>query len=264
MKMRIKHIAFTALVWSLFAGGNLWAANRAEPVEVNGDQLSVRAEGMALGKLLVAVEKMTGVQFWLDKSMAEEKVFLDFKGLPISEGIEKIIYPLNSALIHDGTGKLRRVIILGRAKDSGMRTPRDGRSDSLKTPRPSRSGEGFFKPKGDSDKSGASRGSPLKKGTVHFHGPPLDKPYSDDGPPDRRDQVMGAHPVDRAYVVDGPPNPQDQKSAGPPDTGSADHSPPADYEEPMDGPPSDREYSVDGPPGWGKEEVMEGPPGAGF
>jgi len=250
IRLRMQRIAYAMLILSLFFGGNVSAANSANPVKIDGDRLSVHVDGMTLGELLVVVEEKTGVQFGCDEVVASEKIYLDFTGLPLSEGIEKIIYPWNSAAIYDDTGKLRRVIILGRGKDAGLNAFREGARDFRKTPQPGRSETVSFTRKGDSKRPGASKNHSVRKGPPYVEGPPMDKPDSIDGPPKQGGQVMEGPPLDRAYAVDGPPNQESLKSEGPPDAGKSGGTPAPDAVDPMDGPPLDREYVVDGPPGW--------------
>jgi hypothetical protein len=261
MRLRAKHGASVLLVLSILVSGYLWAANRTRPVEVNEGRLSVHVDGMTLGELLVVVEEKTGVQFKCDEVVASEKIYLDFTGHPLSEGIEKIIYPWNSAAIYDDAGKLRRVIILGRGKDAGLNAFGKRAKDFRKTPQPGWSETGSFTQKGNSKIPGASKNHSVRKGPPHVKGPATDKPYSIDGPPKQDGQVMEGPPLDRAYLVDGPPSQETVKSEGRPDAGKSGGTPAPDARDPLDGPPLDRPYEMDGPPGWG-DKVMEGPPGA--
>jgi len=60
IRLRMQRIAYGMLILSLFFGGNVFAANSANPVKIDGDRLSVYAEGTTLGELLMLVEDMTG------------------------------------------------------------------------------------------------------------------------------------------------------------------------------------------------------------
>lgn len=182
-------ITLTILLLSVFMSGDLWAASGANPVGVHGDRLSVHAEGMALGELLMVVEDMTGVQFTFDELVAEKKIFLDFEGLPLSEGIKKIIYPLSYAAIYDDIGKLRKVIILGPWKDSGERARMEMGNESPQSPRGGPLGSISFKPKGDSYSSKTSQGRPLVKRPVQFDAP------SGNGPPNTQNKIPEDLPV---------------------------------------------------------------------
>jgi hypothetical protein len=250
-KLMKKHIAFALLVVSLSIGGHITAANEANRVEVDGDRLSVRAEGMALGNLLMAVEQATGVQFVFDGLAAERKVFLDFERLPLSEAMRKIIHPLNFAAIYDDTDRLRKVVILGRGKDSGARERREAEDGSSKSSRSGSLHTAPSTPRGGSDTSTTSKVQPLRRGPLQFHDPAADKKKAKDGPPVRQEQGMGGPPLNKSYSVDGPPKTQSEESPGPPDGGSSDNPPPPDPDDsPPDGPPQDWKYEVNGPPGW--------------
>jgi len=195
MRPGILRITLGILVLSLFVTGDLWAANGASPVGVHGSRVSVHAEGMSLGELLMLVEDLTGVQFRFDESVAERKVFLDFKGLPLSEGIKRMIFPLNCAAIYDDRGNLRKVIILDRWKGSGIRVPREGGNDSPRGPKPGPPDLISFTTKGSSDSSGESKGPTLRKGPIYFDGPPVDKVYSGDRPPNTQNKIPEDLPV---------------------------------------------------------------------
>ena len=180
MRLGMKHIVFAMLVLSIFISGDLCAANGANPVVVDDHRLSVHAEGIALGELLIAIEEKTGINFRFDELMTEKKVFVDFEGLPLSEGIKKIIFPLNCAAIYDDTGKLRKVIILGRRKGSGMPGPLEETTGSTQAPRVDLRDSLSFPPKRDSNSSGESKGPPPGKGPIYPDGPPVDTVHSGD------------------------------------------------------------------------------------
>lgn len=189
MRLGIKRIVFAMLVLSVFISGNVCAANGANPVRVDGDRLSVHAEGMFLGELLTVIEDMTGVQFTFDELVATDKIFLDFKDLPLTKGIKKIIYPHSYARIYDKTGKLRKVIILGRWKDSGVRARMERGNESPQSLRAGPLGSISFKPKGDSYSSTTSQGRPLVKRPVQFDAP------SGNGPPNTQNKIPEDLPV---------------------------------------------------------------------
>jgi hypothetical protein len=235
-------------ILGLFVNGGGWAASRTNPVEVDGDRLSAHADGIPLGELLTAVGAMTGVQFAFDESMAEEKVFVDFEGVPLPQGIKKIINSFNRAEIYDDAGKLCKVVILGRWEGSGVRVTREGGKGAPEFRRPgtvpSASKEG-------SDIPAASKVPRLVKRTAGYHSPPLDRSNSGDGPKKSQDQGTEGPPLNRPYLVDGPPVDQGKAMEGPPKVEVPDNPPPADSGgSVMDGPPLDREYLIDGPPGW--------------
>jgi hypothetical protein len=260
MRLRIKYIVFPVLVLSLFASGYLWAANNSHPVEVNGDQLSVQADGIPLGELLIAVEDLTDIHFDSDELMAKRETFLDFKDLSLSEGIKKMVFPLNCAMIYDDTDRLRRVVILGNSSASGTIATQDGDSGLPERLQSSQPDTTFPGQKRRSDISAASK-MPSAKGPVRYEGPPAGNADPGDEEQKLQGQGMEGPPLNKPYLIDGPPIQQDEVTNGPTDAVDPDHLPPSQSEKaPMDGPPSNRPYLVDGPPD-SKEYEMEAPPG---
>jgi len=240
MRLRIQRIAYVILVLSVFISGDLCAANGANPVVVDDHRLSVHAEGIALGELLIAIEEKTGVQFTFDELVATEKIFLDFQGLTLLEGLRKIIYPLSYATIYDDKGKVRRVILLGQWKGSEMKVPREGGNRSPEGPKPGPSDSISLTPKGSSDGSGASKGPPLGKGPVYLDGPSVDSAYSGGRGPNTQEKIPEDLPV--------------------PLVGGFDHLPVPDSEGAlMEGPSVDSAYSEGGVPNT-QDKIPEGLP----
>ena len=264
MKLGIKHIVFAMLILSVFISGDFWPVYGANPVVVDGDRLTVHTEGMPLGELLTVIENMTGIQFTFDELPAAKKIFLDFNGLALSEGIKKIVRPLSFAAIYDGTGKLRKVIILGRWKGSGMTEPLEETTGSAQAPRVDLRDSLSFPPKRDSNSSGESKGPPPGKGPIYPDGPPVDTVHSGDGPTNKEDEipedlpvpsvagsvhlpipdsegaVMEVPPVDKASPEGGPPNIQDEilDDVPVPGVAASDHLPIPDSEgTPVGSPP---------------------------
>ena len=242
MNVKMKVIGLFVLALSIFITGDLWAGTGAKRVEVMGDRMSVQVKGVPLGELLILVEDLTGVHFGFDELIAKRETFVDFEDLSVSEGIRKIIFPLSCAMIYDEMGKLRKVVILGRGKDSGAREGREveerasegGQFGSLH-PAP-------FTPHGGSDLSTKSTAHPSRRGPVQFPEPPADNKNAEDGPP-----------VNEPYSSGGPPDAQNGELTGPPNPGSTDApTAPDSKDSQVDGPPLDRPYLVDGPPGWKK------------
>lgn len=258
MRLRIQQNALVMLVVGILVGGHLRAATGGNTVEVDGDRLSVHAEGVALDELLAVVEEMTGVEFTFTGSVATKKIFVDFNGLPLSEGIKKIVNPLSCAAVYDNTGKLRRVVILGQWKGSSARAPREGRDD----PPDGRKMAPSTEPRA-SDTPVAPKRPPLRKRPVHLGSSTPDTTPSKDEGQDRQEQATEDPSGERAYGGEGPPKSQAESLEGPPTAEVPDHPPPPDSgDAPAEGPPVDRAYSMDGPPA-GKTLEMEGPPGAG-
>jgi hypothetical protein len=253
MRLRIQRSALVMLVVGILVGGHLRAAMGGNTVEVDGDRLSVHAEGIALDELLAAVEEMTGVEFTFTGSVATKKIFVDFNGLPLSEGIKKIVNPLSCAAVYDDTGKLRKVVILGQWQGSATQAPREGGDE------PPRSGHGmapWTELKGP-DAPDVSKGLPSRKGPPRLGTSSLDTPSSRD-----EERATEGPSGEKAYGGVGPPESQAESLEGPPTAEVPDHPPPPDSgDAPAEGPPADRAYSIHGPPA-GNALEMEGPPGA--
>lgn len=248
MVLGITRNAFVILVLGIFFVGDPCAQDTAKLVEVNGDRVSVQADGIPLGELLAAVEDLTGIYFRFDELMAKKETFLDFKDLPLSEGIKKMVFPLNCAMIYDDTDRLRRVVILGNWVDSGTIATREGDNGHPESLQSNQPDTAFPARKRRSDVSAPSK-MPSAKGPVRYEGPPA-----------RSADPMEGPPLNKPYLIDGPPIQQDQVANGPADAADPDHlSPSQSGNDPVDGPPSNRPYLVDGPPD-SKEYEMEAPP----
>jgi hypothetical protein len=243
MKPGMKHIALAVLMVCMLA----WAARASDSIEVNGNFISVHADGMARGELLKAVQNVTGIRFSFDETVGEGGVFLDFKGLPLPDGIKRIIHPWSSAMIYDDMGNLRRVIIIQQWKGSETR---EGRHSVIRERQ-------FGSPHRDAFATGNPDSPPISEalpsGKKGFQpAGPLKKTNTVDEPSGRHDAVVDGPPAGRAQREDGPP--------ALPEGANPDVPPPHESKAPAaDGPPLDRKYEVDGPPDV-KGKETDGPP----
>ena len=89
------------------------SASTTARVDYDGKRLSVHADGVALGELLSMVEKQTGVRFSYDDSLAETIVYANFENNVLADGIKRILSQLNHAIVYDGSGDIRTVLIVG-------------------------------------------------------------------------------------------------------------------------------------------------------
>ncbi|MCP5002691.1 MAG: hypothetical protein GY941_01875 [Planctomycetes bacterium] len=71
-----------------------------------------------IGEVIKAIKKVTGIKFNITESLLEGEVSADFKKLPLLEGIKKIIYPLNYAIIYNRDDEISKVIILDKVSGS--------------------------------------------------------------------------------------------------------------------------------------------------
>jgi hypothetical protein len=140
MLSRYKHIrcdmVITFLVASFvfFAGlPPIQAETRRIELKVNHQTISAKIMEAPLRDIIATIEKK-GIWFKLwfkgKESVLNEKVSVRFKGLPLKEGLERILSSLNHCLIFDHNGVLSGVILLGKPErrttrsTSRTRTPR--------------------------------------------------------------------------------------------------------------------------------------------
>jgi len=132
-KFFAKYTCFVAIVLLVFLGRiGLCSMDSADSPEVAvaGDRISVRAMGVPLGELLEAIEQETGIQFEVDEGILEEKIFVDLADLPLLEGIKRILFTLNNAIVYGPSGKILRVVLIGEGKASGMISTRKKGDDT--------------------------------------------------------------------------------------------------------------------------------------
>ena len=92
---------------------SLTASTNAE-VKYDGKQLSVHASGVSLDQLLTMVEKHTGIQFSYDDLAAETNVYANFDNNSLDEGVRRILLQFNYAVIYNGSGHIKNVLVLNR------------------------------------------------------------------------------------------------------------------------------------------------------
>jgi hypothetical protein len=84
-------------------------------VDFDGKRISVAAPGISLGKLLSLVEKQTGVHFSLTAAVADTIVYVNFSNSTLTDGIRRILSHANHAMLYDGSGRIRSVIVFDRS-----------------------------------------------------------------------------------------------------------------------------------------------------
>ena len=111
----------TPFLWAsilFFSGLNL-ASAQSQSVELNLSEqtLSAKIREAPLRDIIETMEKK-GVWFklWLKgkESVLDERVSVTFKGLPVQQGLERILSTLNHCLVFDHNGHLSGVILLGK------------------------------------------------------------------------------------------------------------------------------------------------------
>ncbi len=193
----------------------------SENVQVEGDCISVQAKGIILGELLKSIEKSTGIAFELNKSLLEKEITISFKELSLLEGIKKIIYPLNYAIVFDPGGVVSKVIIVDRSNASPMITLNVENN--------------VFPP-------GSYDGPPLEDTSTEGEGGPHTPPGSKlaliEGPPGTNIHVQGP-PDSEIHLIEVPPGTDALVEAPPGDDVFESQSPPPDsfqdsYSEPVE------------------------------
>ncbi len=159
----------------------------SENVRVEGNRISVQAKEIILGELLKSIEKSTGIAFELNKALLEKEITVSFKELYLLEGIKKIIYPLNYAIVYDPGHVVSKVIIVDRSNASPMTTLNVENN--------------VFPP-------GSYDGSPLEDTSTEGEGGPHTPPGSKltliEGPPGTNIFVQGP-PDSEIVLIEGPP-----------------------------------------------------------
>jgi len=89
-------------------------------VKVEDDRVSVHVKGLMLGELVKEIKKSTGIEFDIRESLLEREVSVNFKELSLLEGIKKIIYPLNYAIIYNPDDEISKVIVIDEGNNSTM------------------------------------------------------------------------------------------------------------------------------------------------
>jgi len=124
----------TPFLWAFvlfFSAPNLASAeSRSLELNLSEQTLSAKIKEAPLRDVIATMQKK-GVWFklWLkDKeSVLNERVSVTFKGLPVQQGLERILSTLNHCLVFDHNGHLTGVILLGKPDKRttfGTRRPR--------------------------------------------------------------------------------------------------------------------------------------------
>ena len=123
LKSTGRYAGFALLIFLLFLCRNSIASMgpiTSENVRIEGDRISIQVEGIELGELLKVIEEKTGIEFELNMSLSGEEISVDFKELSLLEGIKKIVYNLNYAIVYEPGDVVNRVIIVDRSNASSM------------------------------------------------------------------------------------------------------------------------------------------------
>jgi hypothetical protein len=176
--------------------------------------------GVPLGELLEAIERETGIQFEVDEGILEEKIFVDLADVPLSEGIKKIIPSLNHAIVYGPSGKIRRVVLIGQGKASGIiSTGKKGDDSSITPDRSSSTGgrvvQSEATPKGSEPEKPAVEGPPGAE-NIKYQKPPGSDITVIKGPPTEDVIKRKPPPGSDTTVITGPPTEDIIKQRPPP------------------------------------------------
>jgi hypothetical protein len=89
-------------------------------LKFQGKTLSADVKKVPLKAILEKLKKEKGIWFEGDESLFEEKVSVQFKDLPLLDGVKRILAHLNYSLMFDKNQRLVGVIVLGRLDPSRM------------------------------------------------------------------------------------------------------------------------------------------------
>ena len=232
-------------------------------VAIVGDRISVQAMGVPLGELLEAIEQETGIQFEVDEGILEEKIFVDLADLPLSEGIKKIIPSLNHAIVYGPSGKIRRVVLIGQGKPSGMiSTGKKGADSSIisdrSSPKGGRVGQSEASPKG----SEAEKQTPSSSEKPEIEGPPGAESIKHQAPPGSDIPVMKGPPTEDMIKRKPPPGSDTAIITGPPTEDIIKQNPPPGSDVTVtEGPPEGEPPSPIAPPDSAPPTGESKPPG---
>jgi hypothetical protein len=221
-------------------------------VTISGERIWVQAMGVPLGELLEAIEQETGIQFEVDEGILQEKIFVDLTDLPFSEGIKKILPSLNHAILYGPSGKIRKVVLIGQGKASGMISIKKDDDSSKDSDRSSHSGgrvaQSEASPKGSEPKKPAVEGPP-GAGSIKYQKPPGSDIPVMKGPPTEDVIKRKPPPGSDTAIIKGPPTEDIIKQRPPPGSDiTVREGPPEGEPPPPTGPPGSDQPSEKAPP----------------
>lgn len=114
MLTRIYWFAFVFISVLFVANLQTPLASTTAHVNYDGKRLSVRADGVVFGQVLSMVEKQTGVRFSYDNISAETIFYANFENNTLADGIKRILSQFNHAMVYNGSGHIRTVLVLHR------------------------------------------------------------------------------------------------------------------------------------------------------
>ena len=124
-------LTICSLVLSVFIPAS--AAGWDIDLTIEGEVLSARLMEVYLKAILEKLERERGIWFKGNSSLLDERITVQFTDLPLEEGLNRILAPLNYSLVFDRNGRVVGVIAVARGTvDRPVSEVRTG--DSQRTP----------------------------------------------------------------------------------------------------------------------------------
>jgi hypothetical protein len=96
-----------------------------ELILIQDSAISANLEGVSLGEILQQIKTQTSICYRGTESLFKQKVSVQFRDLPLEDGVKRILAPFNYSLMFDADGGLAGMILLGRSyrdQDRAMQT----------------------------------------------------------------------------------------------------------------------------------------------
>jgi hypothetical protein len=100
---------------------------------VEGEVLSANLKEIPLKDILEKLEREKGIWFKGDKSVFAERISVQFTGLPLEEGMKRILASMNYSLLFDEESRLIGVIIIGQSRNGVQYFPPPDKSRVMST-----------------------------------------------------------------------------------------------------------------------------------
>jgi len=99
--------SFRSVAFAVCLMGALWTGAPVESdaadfsIEFDSEKLSVDISQVSLEETLGALSGKTGITVFLDRSLKTKQISAKFTGLPLDEGIKRLIAPYSSAIVYE-------------------------------------------------------------------------------------------------------------------------------------------------------------------
>jgi hypothetical protein len=113
--LRAIFISFAAYVFCSSMSPLGWAQEERIDLKFQEQTFSADLEEAPLGAIIKRFKEEKGIWFKGKESLLDEKVSVQFKDLPIREGLERILSAMNYSLIFDGEARLVGVVLVGKS-----------------------------------------------------------------------------------------------------------------------------------------------------